>query len=152
LREILAWKPEPSLAERMRGAFAAGDAAGAHKLHLAYKTDPRHAFTDTELELDALGHELLREGQHEAAIAVLQLNAADHPGSSGAFDSLGEAYLEAGRREEAVRNYERALALDSSNESARRMLEKLRGGSAATPAGAPPARSGAGTGPPLLRG
>ena len=35
LREILAWKPEPSLAERMRDAFAAGDSAGALKLHLA---------------------------------------------------------------------------------------------------------------------
>ena len=91
LREILAWKPEPSLAERMRDAFAAGDSAAALKLHLAYKTDPRHAYTDTEVELNALGYELLRQGRREAAIAVLQLNTADHPGSSNAFDSLGEA-------------------------------------------------------------
>ena len=151
LREILAWKPEPSLAERMRDAFAAGDSAGALRLHLTYKTDPRHAYTDTEVELNALGYELLRQGRHQAAIAVLQLNSADHPGSSNAFDSLGEAYMEAGRREEAVRSYERALALDPANENARQMLEKLRG-SAATPAGAPPARSDAGTTGPLPRG
>ena len=151
LREILAWKPEPSLAERMRDAFAAGDSAGALRLHLTYKTDPRHAYTDTEVELNALGYELLRQGRHQAAIAVLQLNSADHPGSSNAFDSLGEAYMEAGRREEAVRSYERALALDPANENARQMLQKLRG-SAATPAGAPPARSDAGTTGPLPRG
>jgi hypothetical protein len=152
MREILAWKPAPSLAERMRDAFAAGDSAGALRLHLEYKTDPRHAYTDTELELNALGYELLRQGRHGAAIAVLQLNTADHPGSSNAFDSLGEAYLEAGRREEAIRSYERALALQPGNENARQMLEKLRGGPAATPAGARPARSGAGTEAPLPRG
>jgi Tetratricopeptide repeat len=152
LREILAWRPEPSLAERMRDAFAAGDSAGALKLHLAYKTDPRHAYTDTEVELNALGYELLRQGRREAAIAVLQLNTADHPGSSNAFDSLGEALMEAGRREDAARSYERALALDPHNENARQMLEKLRGGSPTTPAGAPPARSDAGTAGPLPRG
>ena len=152
LREILAWKPEPSLAERMRAAFAAGDSAGALRLHLAYKTDPRHAYTETELELSALGSELLRQGRPGAAIAVLQLNTADHPGSSDAFDSLGEAYMEAGRREDAIRSYERALALDPANENARRMLEKLRGGPGATPAGGLPARSGAGTAGPLPRG
>jgi tetratricopeptide (TPR) repeat protein len=152
MREILAWKPEPSLAERMRDAFAAGDSAGALRQHLAYKTDPRHAYTDTELELNALGYELLKQGRPGAAIAVLLLNTADHPGSSNAFDSLGEAYTEAGRREDAARSYERALALDPGNENARRMLEKLRGGPAATPAGAPPARSDAGTAEPIPRG
>ena len=152
MREILAWKPEPSLAERMRDAFAAGDSAGALKLHLAYKTDPRHAYTDTEVELNALGYELLRQGRHVAAIAVLQLNSADHPGSSNAFDSLGEAYMQAGRHDEAVRSYERALALDPANENARQMLEKLRGGAPVTPAGALPARSDAGTTAPLPRG
>ena len=152
MREILAWKPEPSLAERMRDAFAAGDSAGALQQHLAYKTDPRHAYTDTELELNALGYELLGEGRYGAAIAVLQLNTADHPGSSNAFGSLGEAYRRAGQREEAIRSYERALALDPANANARRMLEELRGGGPATPAGALPARSDAGRAPPLPRG
>ena len=152
MREILVWKPEPSLAERMRDAFAAGDSAGALKQHLAYKTDPRHAYTDTGLELNALGYELLKQGRPEAAIAVLLLNTADHPGSSDAFDSLAGAYLEAGRREDAARSYERALALDPSNENARWMLEKLRGGPAVTPAGAAPARSDGGTAQPTPPG
>ena len=151
MREILAWNPEPSLAERMRGAFAAGDSAGALQQHLAYKTDPRHAYSDTELELNALGYELLRQGRYGAAIAVLQLNTADHPGSSNAFDSLGEAYVEAGRREEALRSYRRALELDPVNENARQELERLRGSPAVTPVD-PPARSDAGTAGPIPRG
>jgi hypothetical protein len=145
MREVLAYEVEPSLAERMRDAFASGDSAGALKLHLEYKTDPRHAYADTELELNALGYELLRQGRHGHAIVVMQLNAADHPGSSNAFDSLGEAYLEAGRREEAIQSYERAVALDPANESAVQALEKLRSSPRATPAGVTPARSDAGT-------
>ena len=145
MRDVLAYKVEPSLAERMRDAFAAGDSAGALRLHLEYKADRRHAYADTELELNALGYELLRQGRHGPAVVVMQLNAADHPGSSNAFDSLGEAYMEAGRREEAIQSYERAVALDPTNENAAQALEKLRGGPRATPAGAPPARSDAGT-------
>jgi Tetratricopeptide repeat len=152
MREVLAYRPEPSLAERMRDAFAAGDSAGALTLHLEYKSDPRHAYTDTELELNALGSELLRQGRHGPAIVVLQLNTADHPGSSDAFDSLGEAYLAAGRREEAIQSYERAVALDPANESAVLALEKLRGGTRATPAGAIRERSDAGRAPPLPSG
>lgn len=149
MRAVLAYQPEPSLAERMRDAFAAGDSAGALELYLGYKEDPRHAYTDTELELNALGYELLRQGRHGQAIVVLQLNTADHPGSSNAFDSLGEAYLEAGSREEAIRSYQRAAALDPGNENAVQMLEKLRRGAGATPAGGSPARSDAGrAGPP----
>jgi hypothetical protein len=152
MREVLAYKSEPSLAERMRDAFAAGDSAGALKLHLEYKADPRHAYADTELELNALGYELLRQGRQGQAIVVMQLNAADHPGSSNAFDSLGEAYMEAGRRDEAIQSYERAVALDPANENAVQALEKLRGGPRATPAGATPARSDAGTAGPLPSG
>jgi hypothetical protein len=145
MRAVLAYRSEPSLAERMRDAFAAGDSAGALRLHLDYTADPRHAYADTERELNALGYELLRQGRQGQAIAVMQLNAADHPESSNAFDSLGEAYREAGRRQEAIRSYERAVALDPANENAIQALEQLRGNPRATPAGATPARSDAGT-------
>ncbi len=142
MREVLAYRPEPSLAERMRDAFAAGDSGGALRLHQDYKADPRHAYADTELELDALAHELLKQGRRGQAIVLLLLNTADHPGSSNAFASLGAAYLEAGMREEAMRSYERAVGLDPANERAVERLEKLRGGTRVTPAGATPARSG----------
>ena len=152
MREVFAYREEPSLAERMRDAFTAGDSTGALKLHLQYKSDPRHAYADTELELNALGYELLRQGKHGHAVVVLQLNTADHPGSSNAFDSLGEAYLASGQREEAMQSYERAVALDPTNESAVQALEKLRGMPSVTPAGSSPARSDAGRARPLQSG
>ncbi len=152
MREVLAYRAEPSLAERMRDAFTAGDSSGALRLHLQYKSDARHAYADTELELNALGYELLRQGKVGQAVVVLQLNTADHPGSSNAFDSLGEAYLASGRREEAMQSYERAVSLDPANESAVQALEKLRGVPGATPAGSSPARSDAARARPLQSG
>ena len=152
MREVLAYNVEPALAERMWDAFAAGDSAGALELHREYKADPRHAYADTGLELNALGYELLRQRRYGPAIVVMQLSAADHPGSSNAFDSLGEAYMEAGRREEAIQSYQRAVALDPANENAVQALEKLRGRRRATPAGVTPARSDAGTAGPLPSG
>ena len=109
----------------MRDAFAAGDSAGALKLHLAYKTDPRHAYTDTEVELNALGYELLRQGRHVAAIAVLQLNSADHPSSSNAFDSLGEAYAANGEKALAIAAYRRSLVLNPGNGNGAAQLKAL---------------------------
>ncbi len=143
MREVLGYQSQPSLAHRMGDAFTAGDSARAIALHRQYRADPRHRYAETEIALNGLGYELLRQGRRGHAIAVMRLNAADHPGSSNAFDSLGEAYMEAGMREEAIRSYGRAVTLDPANQNAAQMLEKLRAGADATPAGGTPARSGA---------
>jgi hypothetical protein len=39
---------------------------------------------------------------------------------------LGRVFLQIGRTEEAIRQLEQALALDSSNEAARLLLEKAK--------------------------
>jgi hypothetical protein len=49
-----------------------------------------------------------------------------HPQSANAFDSLREAYLESGDKPQAIANYEKSLALDSTNNNAVRQLKKLR--------------------------
>ena len=46
------------------------------------------------------------------AVAIFELNAEAFPGSWNVWDSLGEALASAGRRDEAIRCYERALELD----------------------------------------
>ena len=58
--------------------------------------------------------------------ATFELNVARFPESSNVYDSLGEAYMEAGRRQEAISNYRKSLALDPENTNAVAMLEKLR--------------------------
>jgi tetratricopeptide (TPR) repeat protein len=48
------------------------------------------------------------------------------PKSSNVFDSLGEALAAAGRRDDALKAFWRAVELDPSNINAQRILKKLR--------------------------
>jgi tetratricopeptide (TPR) repeat protein len=79
-----------------------------------------------ESVLNWLGvHFLYWWGREEEAIGVFELNTVLYPGSSNACDSLGEAYAERGRREEAIRSYRKALELNPGNASAKAALERL---------------------------
>ena len=126
MKAVLEYRPEPSIGDRMAEALSKAGVSEAVRVYRLYMNDPRHAYADEEAALNSLGYQLLGEGRHEHAIAVLELNASEHPESPNVYDSLGEAYHEAGRRELAIRNYARALQLDSSNANARSMLEQLR--------------------------
>lgn len=74
--------------------------------------------------LNDLGYALLRRDATDAAIAVFQRNVEDHPQSWNAHDSLGEAYLVAGRVAEARASYAESLRLNPENETARELLQE----------------------------
>lgn len=82
----------------------------------------------TEMELNNLGYKLLAAKKFGEAVEIFKLNVAAYPQSSNVYDSLGEAYMNAGDREQAVRNYRRSLELDPRNTNAVEMLKKLGAG------------------------
>ena len=59
-------------------------------------------------------------------MTIFQANVALYPDNANAYDSLGEGYLAAGNKPAAIENYRKSLAMDPSNENARKMLEKLQ--------------------------
>jgi tetratricopeptide (TPR) repeat protein len=126
LEAVLAYQPEPSVVERMADALTNHGVEEAVRRYRVYRADPRHAYVDTENELNNLGYQLLERRRFDQAIPILELNAAEYPSSANVYDSLGEAYMLAGRSELAIRNYRKSLQLDPSNENARAMLEKLQ--------------------------
>lgn len=75
--------------------------------------------------LNRLGYDLLAADEQALAIDVFRLNTVGHPGEANPWDSLGEAYLAAGNRAEAIVNYRRSLRLNPANDNARRVLRKL---------------------------
>ena len=79
----------------------------------------------TEVEINGLGYKLLAAKKFSEAIEIFKLNVAAYPQSSNVYDSLGEAYMKAGDREQAIRNYRRSLELDPRNTNAVEMLKKL---------------------------
>jgi dienelactone hydrolase len=64
-----------------------------------------------EGEANAYGYQLLQEGRHEDAIIVFTMNVDAYPQSPNTYDSLGDAYLAAGKRDEALRLAEKTLAM-----------------------------------------
>lgn len=125
LNAALSGAPAKSLPESLKEALPAG-IAGVSERYRQWKAEPANAYADTEVEVNSFGYELLAAGRLDPAIAVFELNAADHPRSANAQDSLGEAYLAAGDRKRAIRSYEKALELDPRMFSAADSLAKLR--------------------------
>ena len=64
--------------------------------------------------------------KYDEAIEALKLNVEMYPKSGNVYDSLGEAYMDAGQKDLAIQNYEKSLQLDPKNENAVTMLTKLR--------------------------
>jgi predicted Zn-dependent protease len=64
-----------------------------------------------EPEMNAYGYELLQEGRNDDAIVVFTMNVDAHPQSPNTYDSLADAYLAAGKRDDALRFAEKTLAM-----------------------------------------
>ena len=82
-----------------------------------------------EDDINELAYRLLYDRKDTpAALEVFKLNAAQFPQSFNVWDSLGEAFYQAGNLEEAIKNYEKSLVLNPKNEGGKRMLERIRRG------------------------
>ena len=80
-----------------------------------------------EGEMNTLAYSYLQQGKVDDAIALFIMNTVAFPNSANTYDSLGEAYMTAGNKELAIKNYERSLELNPSNTNAVEQLKKLRG-------------------------
>lgn len=78
-----------------------------------------------EQDLNAFGYQLLERKNIQEAIQVFRLNVEFYPESGNVYDSLAEAYLNAGDRAKAIEFYVKSLEKDPSNSNARDMLQKL---------------------------
>jgi tetratricopeptide (TPR) repeat protein len=79
----------------------------------------------TEQGVNRFGYELLGNEKMEAAIAVFKLNTELYPNAWNTYDSLGEAYMKAGKKEAAIKNYKKSLELNQENNNAKEMLKNL---------------------------
>ncbi|MEX1139699.1 MAG: serine hydrolase [Bacteroidota bacterium] len=84
------------------------------------------AYALSEREMNSAGYLLMQTGKLREAIAVLKLNAEQFPQSSNVYDSLGEAYMNDGNKELAIKNYEIAVKMDPTNVNGVEMLKKLK--------------------------
>lgn len=65
----------------------------------------------TEVDINALGYQLLGQKKQDEAIAIFRKNVKDHPDSWNTYDSLGEALAAKGDKKAALENYNKALSM-----------------------------------------
>ena len=78
-----------------------------------------------ESTINAMGYELLENGEIDAAIKVFDLNAETFPLSANTWDSLAEAVMTKGDHESAIRYYRVSLKLDPESNNAAQMIERI---------------------------
>ena len=90
----------------------------------AYKKRKRNVNLIERL-VNSKGYNLLSDKKLQEAIDIFKLNVFAFPKSANAFDSLGEAYLEAGNKDLAIENYKKSLLLNPDNKNAEEVLKRL---------------------------
>jgi Flp pilus assembly protein TadD len=117
--------PRRSIDQALSATIAAGDIDQAVKQYHDLKTAQPAVYNFDEDQLNVLGYQLLRANKFQQAIRILQLNVEAYPQSSNVYDSLGEAYMDAGDKPLAIANYRKSLELNPKNVGAVKMLQKL---------------------------
>jgi dienelactone hydrolase len=99
---------------------------GATKVSQMIEKDPS-AKPLPEDTVNLMGYELLQSGDTQTAIEVMKLNVKAYPKSPNAYDSLADAYLAAGQKEQAREASQKALemlATDTTDTPERRAAIK----------------------------
>lgn len=124
---ILNYKLGTSYADLEAEARKGGDIAVFIKKYREFKANPQRRFISTESGINQFGYTLLGAKRVDDAIEIFKLNVEYYPNSANVYDSLGDAYQAAGKKEEAVKAYEKALSIDPNYPSSLENLRRLKG-------------------------
>jgi dienelactone hydrolase len=103
---------KPSAAEEFWTTLTApGGIAKARQIYDASKGARTRELLFPENETNLLGYQLLQDGNARDAVEIFRLNVDAYPNSANVYDSLSDAYLALGNREEALRYAEKALEM-----------------------------------------
>lgn len=133
---IAIWVPEikkaydsrKSIAEILSATIDSSGVDGAVKQYRDFKaaaSSTPATYNFDEDELSTLGYELIHAKKLKEAVRIFQLNVEAYPQSSNVYDSVAEAYMDAGDKPLAVANYQKSLKLNPTNLNAVGMLKKL---------------------------
>lgn len=128
-----AWTPKvraaldtrTSIADTLSSTIDTQGADAALRQYMELKATSAHTYNFDEPELNSLGYQLLRKHRFAEAIRIFQLNIEAYPQSANVYDSLGEAYADAGDKPDAIVFYRKSLAINPKNTGAARMLQTL---------------------------
>ncbi len=115
--------PKKPITDLVRQSILTDSPAKTQEKFKLWKADK--AYNLNEGEMNALGYELMGDGKLPEALAVFTLNAEAFPNSYNAYDSRGEAYMKAGNKTAAIKDYKKSLELNPRNTNGTTMLKQL---------------------------
>ena len=116
-------KDTPRLRLLMMTDQPGGFGRAAETMNAAVKNDPKSTILDATF-VNFVGYLAIPQGETKAAIAILMVNVDGHPTSANAWDSLGDAYLADGQRDNARAASEKALQLLDADTSVTDAVKK----------------------------
>ena len=114
----------PNLATKSRILDKMGKTAEADKI----MSDALVSANETQI--NNYGYSLLQANKTEKAIQVFQLNTQRFPKSANTWDSLGEAYVTAGDKKNAIASFKKSLSLnppEATKANSEKFLAQLGG-------------------------
>lgn len=90
-------------------------------------TSAAPAQLSSERSINAAGYALMADKKLKEAIELFKMNVQLYPESWNVYDSLGEAYANAGDTALAIQNYEKSVQLNPKNDTGKAALAKLKG-------------------------
>jgi CubicO group peptidase (beta-lactamase class C family) len=117
--------PKISIATRMYRIRNHDGIDSAIRFYKINKATAHSEYDFGEQELNLLGYKLWSMKNIDEAVEIFKLNIVAYPSSSNAYESLGEAYLDKGDKNQAEVNFTESLKLDPANQDAIRMMKKI---------------------------
>jgi CubicO group peptidase (beta-lactamase class C family) len=116
--------PAPNLARIYGNILENESKEKANRLMEDYLKNPS-SYTVTERDFNRLGYEFLRLQKSDNALQTFYSATLLFPSSSNVYDSYGEALLKYGKKEDAIKMYQKAVELNTENANAKEMIDKI---------------------------
>lgn len=117
--------PPLSVREVMGKELAEKGTDAAVAFYRKVRAERPNDFRFEEIELNMLGYELMWGGRAEDAAAIQQLNLEQFPNSANAYDSYGDALLAKGDTANALENFKKCFALDSTMKATKEKVDAI---------------------------
>ncbi|UPZ17591.1 serine hydrolase [Flavobacterium humidisoli] len=116
--------PLPSLSRVYGSLLESGNKEKANQLIEEYLKKP-DSYEVTERDFNRLGYQFLRSQKTDNSLLTFASATLIFPNSSNMYDSYGEALLQSGKKEDAIKMYQKSLELNPDNENGKKVLKKL---------------------------
>ncbi|PAM94381.1 hypothetical protein B4N84_15060 [Flavobacterium sp. IR1] len=116
--------PTQNLSRVYGSLLESGNKEKANQLIQDYLKD-KSTYEATERDFNRLGYQFLRSQKNDNSLETFYSATIIFPNSSNIFDSYGEALLQCGKKEEAIKMYQKSVELNPNNENGKTVLNSL---------------------------